>query len=210
MKRRKKQLFFVLISALLIATFGVACGENDEGTPEPGRAECTWDQTPIDWDEEAPNGVTPETLLSELDAEKEQEITGKDPAGEELLFTIEFSRRGDNAVFYEEKEGGCGDKLVLPATFVIKTTDGQLDEEFDVDAELQDGGLRIYKSLKKEDVNGSFEPTLKDGEKLTSLFLEASVTATKTSGRFGTRVEKSSGSGSDASVSEGPSEVFEF
>lgn len=210
MKNRNKQILLSIFAALLLLSLGVACGENDERTPEPALVECTWDQSPLDWDEEAPNGMVAETILEDLDAEKAQEISGKDPKGKELLFTVEFQRRGDGPIFYTQKEGSCGDKLVIPATFTLKSDDGRLDEEFEVEAEVQDKALRIYKGLKEEDIQGSFEPTLADGESLIGLFLEADINESGLSGTFGTRVETRSGSGSDGSVSAGPGEVFMF
>lgn len=171
-----------LLAALLIAgttSFALGCGGEDDATKPGGEedamVECKWDEEEIAWDQEGPGGIVPDALLEELEAEALREKLGKGPDAEELLFSVQYVREGEHALYLTATQGGCGDGFVFPGTLKIATDDGSLDEAFDVRPELDGDALKFMFSVSDEDLDGSFEPTLDDGEEFGGYSIDATI-----------------------------------
>ena len=180
MKKRARKIRGSVWFVGILAVAGVlvaACGDDDgEDTGnaeyEPGIVECTWDEESVAWDDEAPDGTVPADLIGA--AEGDYEIVGGASYhdGEET-FELKFERRGEQAIWMEEDQGGCGNRLDLPGTVELATAGGSLDESFEVIARAaSSGGISVSHNFDASEIQGTWEPVPPESHELLGIGLE--------------------------------------
>lgn len=137
-----------------------ACGEPSHTFDQPAIVECTYEDVPVAWADEAPNGLVPNDLLDF--AEGTHTSTGGFQADDAAMpVTVELARRGEHAVYRENTEGGCGSFLSIPVTLGFATEDGSFDELVQADASeafLETDALKVSAGLDPSDLGGTYTP----------------------------------------------------
>lgn len=172
---------------LALTALLVACPAVDDGEEFPGIVECEFDDQPLAWDEEAPDGTVAEDLLEA--AEGLHETTGGYvDSDEEIDVTITVDRRGDGPIWRESAGGGCPSYLVVPVEIAFTTSDGVFDEHVEADAThgQGDASLDLRVDLPLSVIDGIYEP--EDGTPF-GVVLQAEVGAAGASGQVEVRVE---------------------
>ncbi len=127
-------MFIRLASFSVSLSLLFACTEGD-----PSTARCYFQVTAVSADEEA-LGTTPADLAAEIEADTEHAAEWVDDS--ETVATLSILLDVDNA----EHQRGCGiESLSVPATVVVSTDDGSVEDEVfagDV-AVLEDGTTRF-------------------------------------------------------------------
>lgn len=180
---RSRGVIILMVATLLLC---VGCKDRGEdvGDPEPAIAECLWDEESVGWDDEAPNGLVPRDVMAEVEGDYEVVGGVVDHDGDET-YEIRFERRGDNAVHMTDIQGGCsGDRLELPATLMVATEDGRLDETFDVDAWTISGeAVEVSHRFEVAQLQGHWEPIPPEDHELLDLSVEATFADESVTGR---------------------------
>lgn len=150
-----------------VALFALAaCGEPSHTFDGPAIVECTYDDVPVAWADEAPNGLVPNDLLDF--AEGTHTSTGGFQADDAAMpVTVELTRRGEHAVYRENTEGGCGSFLSIPVTLGFKTEDDSFDEVVEADAIeafLENDALKVTAALDPSALGGTYTPEPAEGE----------------------------------------------
>lgn len=201
-----RNVFRPAIPLAAAAIIAVACGAEEEeennvgdpnlGEPEPGIAECIWDDIDVGWDEETPDGRVPEDLLADAEGDYEVEGTATYDDSDETFF-IGLERRGDYAVFREENDqesGGCGDRLELPVTFEIANESETIDETFETRADgVAGSSLRVIYNLDPSDLQGTWEPEPPEDTDLLGVGVQATFSDGDVTGEVYMRLEKTEG-----------------
>ena len=156
-----KRVMMVLIG-LSLSLFG--CSGN-------GIAECEYEESAVAWDEEADNGVVPEDLLAF--AETTATSTSAEGPNGDAEIEIGIARSGSSAFYME---GRCEDRLEIPLTVSVATTgDDALQEEMEIRAIEENGSLTVLHYFDREDLSGTFTPTVEEGAELYRLELNATI-----------------------------------
>ncbi len=108
-------------------------------------------------------GVTAGALLDTFVGEHPAVLTWS--AGGDSALTVELRDLGP--VFRLELAGGaetCGEVLAIPATVLLRTEDGQLDEIVELDVHATEAGASFDATLDASRLTGTFEPRPEDVE----------------------------------------------
>ncbi len=106
-----------IIGVLILAPLH-GCGDNDKR--EDALAECKYTDHELAWDEASPESIVAEDLLAF--SEGEHNLIGGEifhDGDSEILLVVD--RRGENAIYRENIEGGCFSYVEVPLTVTIAT-----------------------------------------------------------------------------------------
>lgn len=153
-KRAKLAITTVaLVSGLCLI---VGCGENDM---TPSIHECSYQDSPLAWDEASPEGIVAESLLAQAEVDLQGLVaTSIDGTEEKISFSI--TRRGDHAIY---RTGDCQPMLDIPLTVVLISEDGDtFNETFEARGTVNHSGesLNIYHRFELSEISGTYSPEI--------------------------------------------------
>ncbi len=145
------------ISVIAVVATMAACSYQDNL--------CTGTQEQLQWDEETPQGTTPEDIIAPHEGENEVVASSPQHGGSQSI-TVSLVRREKKPTYYLEGNPeieNCSDQLTLPVDVEISTANGTLDETFSDEFKNYTGddaeeGLVLEQWIFAEDIEGTWSP----------------------------------------------------